>query len=130
MAKAKVLVVEDNADNLALVRFLLERAGYEVLSTGSGLECLRLARQEKPNLILMDLAIPELDGWSASKELKADPATKNIPVVALTAYTLPADRKRAQEAGCEGFIPKPMNVVGFINEIAGFIDRHTPKDTQ
>ncbi len=121
MGNPRVLVVEDNLDNLALVRFLLNRAGYEVLSAGSGVDALRVAREEHPELILMDMAIPEMDGWTAAKELKADPATQKIPVVALTAFTLPGDRRRAMEAGCEGFIPKPMNVTDFIEEINTYI---------
>lgn len=123
MDKARILVVEDNADNLALVRFLLERAGYHVLEADTGLKGLRVARQELPDLILLDMALPELDGWSVAKELKRDPATQGIPLVALTAYTMASDRTRAFNVGCDGFIPKPMDVVAFIEEVGRFIEQ-------
>ncbi|RPI86447.1 MAG: response regulator [Chloroflexi bacterium] len=122
MAPSKVLVVEDNADNLALVRFLLERAGFQVFTAGNGLDGLRLARENLPNLILLDLAIPALDGWATARALKADESTRGIPIVALTAYTMPADQQRAMEAGCEGFIPKPINVVAFIKEVSSYLE--------
>jgi len=121
MSKGKILIVEDNVDNLALVRFLLERAGYSVLTALNGREALQVAQQELPDLILMDMALPEMDGWSATRELKAIPETQHIPVVALTAYTLPGDRRKAQDAGCDGFIAKPMNVSGFHKEIESFL---------
>lgn len=121
MAPAKILVVEDNADNLALVKFLLERNGYHVITAGNGLEALRLARENHPDLLLLDLAIPELDGWATARAMKADPQTADIPIIALTAYTMPSDQQRALEAGCQGFIPKPINVVSFIREIGNFL---------
>lgn len=121
MPPAKILVVEDNPDNLALVRFLLERTGYQVFTAGNGLEALRLARENHPDLMLLDLAIPELDGWATARALKADPNTRDIPIVALTAYTMPGDQQRALEAGCQGFIPKPINVMSFIREIGSFL---------
>jgi two-component system cell cycle response regulator DivK len=117
MAERRVLLVEDNADNLALVRFLLERAGYAVIEANNGVRGLELARQEKPDLILMDLSLPEMDGWAAAQELKADQQTASIPLLALTAHTLPGDRKRALESGFDGYISKPINVPAFAEEI-------------
>ena len=122
---AKVLVVEDNADNMALVRFLLERAGFEVVEAGDGRQGIQMANDEQPDLILLDMALPEVDGWSAVKELKKTSATKAIPVVALTACTLPVDRDRALSAGCDGFMAKPMNVASFIEEITAFLPKKT-----
>jgi two-component system cell cycle response regulator DivK len=113
MSKIRILVVEDNIDNLELVRFLLERAGYQVLEAHDGNESLSLARQELPDLILMDLSLPGLDGWSAGREIKSDPATSKIPLLALTAHTLPGDRKRALESGFDGYISKPIDVFHF-----------------
>ncbi|MFZ5857020.1 MAG: response regulator [Chloroflexota bacterium] len=118
MNKPRVLIVEDNVDNFELVRFLLERAGYEVLSAANGLEGLDVARREHPDLILMDLSMPEMDGWNATTHLKADEETRNIPVLALTAHTLPGDRKRAIDAGCDGYISKPINVASFDKLVA------------
>jgi CheY-like chemotaxis protein len=113
MSKPRVLIVEDNVDNYQLVRFLLERAGYDILSAANGREGVEMARRARPDLILMDLAMPEMDGWDATKVLKSDAATRSIPILALTARTLPADRKRAMDAGCDGYISKPIKVATF-----------------
>ena len=118
MDTKRVLLVEDNEDNLQLVRFLLERAGYVVLTGHNGREGLELARKELPDLILMDLSLPEIDGWEAAQELKADPKTAHIPLLALTAHTLPGDRKRALESGFDGYISKPIDVASFGNNIS------------
>jgi two-component system, cell cycle response regulator DivK len=120
MVKNRVLLVEDNEDNFELVRFLLERAGCVVLAGHDGQEALDLARKELPDLILMDLSLPGIDGWTAARQLKDDPNTSHIPLMALTAHTLPGDRKRAMESGFDGYISKPIDVVNFgdtINKI-------------
>ena len=114
----RVLVVEDNTDNLELVRFLLERAGYQVLDAHNGAQGMEVARRELPDLILMDLSLPDVDGWTAGRELKADPKTAHIPMLALTAHTLPGDRKRAIDSGFDGYLSKPLNVAGFAENIA------------
>jgi two-component system cell cycle response regulator DivK len=116
--KPRVLVVEDNIDNFELVRFLLERAGYQVFSAANGVEGVDAAKREQPDLILMDLSMPEMDGWNATSHLKADEQTRHIPVLALTAHTLPGDRKRAIDAGCDGYISKPLNVSSFDKLVA------------
>jgi CheY-like chemotaxis protein len=113
MSKPRVLIVEDNVDNYELVRFLLVRAGYDVLSAANGRDGVTMAQREHPDLILMDLSMPEMDGWDATQNLKAGADTKNIPVWALTARVTPADRTRAFDAGCDGFISKPINVATF-----------------
>jgi two-component system, cell cycle response regulator DivK len=113
MEKKRVLLVEDNVDNFELVKYLLERAGYAVIPGRNGREAIELARQELPDLILLDLSIPEIDGWEAAKEIKLDPRSASIPLFALTAHTLPGDRQRAKDSGFDGFISKPIDVVGF-----------------
>ena len=118
MANNRVLLVEDNEDNFELVRFLLERADFEVLGGHDGQEALEMARKELPDLILMDLSLPGIDGWTAARELKDDPKTSHIPLMALTAHTLPGDRKRAMESGFDGYISKPIDVVNFGDTIA------------
>lgn len=110
MSKGRILVIEDNVDNYQLVRFILEQYGYETFLAVSGLEGVEAARIQSPDLILLDLALPEMDGWEAAQRLKADPRTAPIPVVALTARTLPVDRQRALEAGCADFITKPIDI--------------------
>ena len=110
MAKVRILIVEDNEDNQELMRFLLERAGYDVMSVENGLEGVKAARREKPDIILMDLSLPELDGWSAARQIKADPELNNIPMIAVTAHTLPGDRRKALDAGFDSYISKPINI--------------------
>ena len=117
MSKGHILVVEDNMDNYELVRFILERAGYDVFLAVNGRDGVAAARLQKPDLILMDLGMPEMDGWRAAEKLKADDATKSIPLYALTAYTLPNERKRALEAGCDGYVSKPIHMSAFLNMI-------------
>jgi two-component system cell cycle response regulator DivK len=118
MNKPRVLIVEDNVDNYELVRFLLERAGYQVLSAANGVEGVDAAKREQPDVSLMDLSMPEMDGWKATSHLKSDEQTRHIPVLALTAHTLPGDRKRAIDAGCDGYISKPINVSSFDKLVA------------
>lgn len=118
MPLSRILIVEDNNDNLELVRFLLERDGYQVLEAHDGQMGMDLARLETPDLILMDLSLPGVDGWTAARELKADPKTASIPLLALTAHTLPGDRNRALESGFNGYISKPINIHSFAEDIA------------
>ena len=117
MSKGRILIVEDNMDNYELVRFVLERAGYDVFLAVNGRDGVDAARLQKPDLILMDLGLPEMDGWTASQKLKSDEATKSIPVYALSAHTLPQDRKRAMQAGCDGYVTKPIHVQSFLKII-------------
>jgi two-component system cell cycle response regulator DivK len=117
VSKGRILIVEDNMDNYELVRFVLERAGYDVFLAVNGRDGVDAARLQKPDLILMDLGMPEMDGWTASRKLKSDDTTKSIPVYVLSAHTLPQDRKRARQAGCDGFLTKPIHVQSFLEII-------------
>jgi len=110
MGKIHILIVEDNEDNQNLMRFLLERAGYEVTAVENGLAGIEAARNTPPDIILMDLSLPELDGWSAARELKADPGLSKIPLIAVTAHTMPGDRRKALDAGFDAYISKPINI--------------------
>ena len=110
---ARILIVEDNVDNYELVRFLLERAGHDTRWARGGREAIQMSKQEKPDLIIMDLSLPEMDGWTATERIKTDVETNHIPIAALTAHTLPGDRKRALDAGCDGFLSKPINIALF-----------------
>jgi two-component system, cell cycle response regulator DivK len=118
-----ILVIEDDPDNQFLVRILLEQGGYAVVGAGDGREGLETALRILPDLILLDLTIPAIDGWQLAAELKAKPSTRHIPVVALSAHTLPGDRSRAQEAGCDGFIAKPLDVPNFVQTVTGFLKK-------
>jgi len=119
MSKGSILIVEDNMDNYELVRFILERAGYDVFLAVNGRDGVDAARMQKPDLILMDLGMPEMDGWIATEKLKSDETTKSIPLYALTAHTLPTERKRAILAGCDGYVSKPIHMQGFLEVIDG-----------
>jgi two-component system, cell cycle response regulator DivK len=121
MDRVVILVVEDDADNLELVHILLDQAGFEVLSAMDGQRGLDLAHEKLPALILLDLTIPEIDGWHLAHRLKADPLTQSIKLVALTAHTLPGDRKKAIESGCDGYITKPLDVRNFAAQIRSYL---------
>jgi len=122
MYPSRILVIEDNEDNLSLMRLLLERAKYEVLAAENGFAGLEVARAEQPDVILLDLAMPEIDGWEVARELKSDIVTSNIPIIVVTAHALPKDRERAFEAGVNAFIVKPFSVAKLINEIENLLD--------
>jgi CheY-like chemotaxis protein len=117
MSKGRILIVEDDMDNYELVRFILERAGYDVFLAVNGRDGVAAARFQQPDLILMDLGMPEMDGWKAAQKLKAEETTTSIPLYALTAHTLPNERKRAMEAGCDGYVSKPIHMEGFLNMV-------------
>lgn len=114
-------------DNYELVRFVLERAGYDVFLAVNGRDGVSAARLQKPDLILMDLGMPEMDGWVATEKLKADESTKSIPLYALTAHTLPSERKRAMDAGCDGYVSKPIHMDGFLKIIEGAFGKEMKK---
>ena len=122
MFATRVLIIEDNEDNLSLMRLLLERAEYEVLTAQDGITGLELASKEQPEIILLDLAMPDMDGWTVARELKANIQTQNIPIIVVTAHALPKDRERAFEAGCDAFIVKPFSVAKLIDEIENLSD--------
>lgn len=103
----KVLVVEDDTDNRRIVAKVLSVEGYRVIEAVDGLEALSQAHREHPDLILMDLALPKLDGWEATRQLKGDPETRGIPVVALTAVAMRGDEEQARAAGCDDYLSKP-----------------------
>jgi two-component system cell cycle response regulator DivK len=115
---AKVLIIEDNAPNLTLAIFLLQSAGHAVVSATDAEAGLTLARDEQPNLILMDIQLPGMDGLEAIALLKRDEATRAIPVIALTALAMKGDEERIRAAGCDGYIAKPMNYQEFLATVA------------
>ena len=122
MVPTRILVIEDNEDNLTLMRLLLERAEYEVLTAIDGVTGLECASTEQPDVILLDLAMPEMNGWEVARELKANILTRNIPIIAVTAHSFPKDRERAFEAGCDAIIGKPFTVSNLIGEIEKLTD--------
>lgn len=121
MRKPRILIIEDDRDNMGLMRFMMEREGYEVLDAYDGRQGLEVARATLPDLALVDLAMPEVDGWTVTRELKADPATRQIKIVVVTVRSLLEDRLKAQEAGCDAYITKPMSMTQLAEVVAQFL---------
>jgi two-component system cell cycle response regulator DivK len=119
--KKVILLVEDHEDNRIVYSTILEHFGYRVLLAGDGEEGVRIARESRPDLVLMDVSIPVMDGWDATRQLKGDPATAAIPVIALTAHAMPSDRERAAEAGCDGYLAKPVEPRRVLEEVQRFL---------
>src|SRR3984885_213803 len=117
----KVLIVEDNELNMKLFHDLLDAQGYETLETREGLQPLALARQHRPDLILMDIQLPEISGLEVTKWLKEDDELSHIPVVAVTAFAMKGDEERIREGGCEAYLSKPISVAHFLDTIKRFI---------
>jgi len=114
---SRVLLVEDNEVNSYLIRFVLERAGYAVQVATNGLEGIEAARLERPDLILMDIGMPVMDGYEATERLKADPGLAGVPVVALSAHAMEHEKERAYQAGCVAHIEKPIDMTTFIRQV-------------
>lgn len=115
---AKILIVEDNPANMTLAEFLLNSANHTVCSATNAETGLMMAREDKPDLILMDIQLPGMDGLEATAILKADPVTSGIPVIALTALAMKGDEERIRAAGCDGYIAKPLSYKSFLATVA------------
>ena len=120
MAK-KVLIVEDNELNMKLFHDLLEANGIDTVETRDGLHVLEIAREHRPDLILMDIQLPEISGLDVTKQLKADADLKSIPVIAVTAFAMKGDEQKIREGGCEDYISKPISVTGFLEVIEKYL---------
>ena len=118
---AKILLVEDNEMNRDMLSRRLQRRGHEVLTAVDGESGLALARSELPALVLMDMSLPGIDGWEATRQLKADPATRAIPVIALTAHAMAGDREKSLAAGCDDFDTKPIDLDRLLAKIAALL---------
>ncbi len=116
-----ILIVEDNPANLKLARVVLEKAGYAVLEAMDAEAGLALARAQRPDLILIDIQLPGMDGLTATQELKRDPATAPIPVLALTAYAMKGDEEKILAAGCDGYLAKPFRYRELLERVAGLL---------
>jgi CheY-like chemotaxis protein len=119
--KYNILIIEDDEMNLDMITQRLELRGYRVLGASGGLDGIDLAREEQPDLILMDVNLPEIDGWETTRRLKADPATRHIPVVALTAHAMVSDRDKALQAGCDDYETKPVDFQRLLSKIGALL---------
>lgn len=121
---AKILLVEDNELNRDMLSRRLRKRGYEVSIATDGQQALAAARAEKPDLILMDMALPVLDGWTATRQLKASPDTRAIGIIALSAHALSTDRRKAEDAGCDDYDTKPVDLARLIGKIEALLARN------
>jgi two-component system cell cycle response regulator DivK len=120
MAKV-ILIVEDEPKNLKLVRDLLQVSGYKTIEATDGKQGIELAKTRKPDLILMDIMMPKMDGLEAARILKADATTRNIPIVALTSYVMKGDKERILQAGCDGYIAKPIDIQELLEKVSEYL---------
>jgi two-component system cell cycle response regulator DivK len=117
----RILVVEDQEDNRRILRDLLTSAGYEIIQAENGEEALAAAARERPDLILMDIQLPVLDGYEATRRIKADPALRAIPVIAVTSYALSGDENKARAAGCDAYVTKPFSPRALLAKIREYV---------
>ncbi len=117
----KILVVEDNDTNLYLVRFILEKSGYDVLAAKNGSMGVEMAISERPDLIIMDIQLPDISGLEATRRIRASEANGGLSIVALTSYAMVGDKEKALEAGCTGYIEKPIDPETFVREIEKYV---------
>ncbi len=117
----KVLVIEDNEQNIYLMDFLLKNSGFEVIQARDGMDGIAMAREEAPDLILLDIQLPGIDGYAVAEKLSQDEEYAPAPIVAVTSYAMVGDREKALAAGCTGYIEKPINPETFISEILRFL---------
>jgi two-component system cell cycle response regulator DivK len=118
----RILIVEDNEWSRDMLLRRLSRRGYQVLCAPDGRRGIAMAHEQSPDLIVMDMSLPEIDGWEAVRYLKADPATRAIPIVALTAHAMASDRKKAMDAGCDDYHTKPVDFESLLRSLEGFLE--------
>jgi two-component system cell cycle response regulator DivK len=118
----KILVIEDNEWSRDMLARRLSRRGYQVITAADGKRGIAMAHNQRPDLIVMDMSLPEIDGWEATGRLKADPATRAIPIVALTAHAMASDRQRAMDAGCDDYYTKPVDFESLVRGLEAFLE--------
>lgn len=119
----KVLIIEDNDLNLKLFRDLLEANGYQTVETKEGINALELTKREMPDLILMDIQLPEISGLEVTRKIKADPEVNEIPIIAVTAFAMKDDEEKILRAGCEAYISKPISIINFLETVKQFLNK-------
>jgi len=119
----RILIVEDNKADVRLLKDILERRGYETLQTGDGLEAIKLALEHLPNLILMDIQLPEISGLEVTRRLRGDDRSRHIPIVAVTAFAMGWHERETLDSGCDAYIAKPISILGFLSTVESFLPR-------
>ncbi len=125
-----ILVIEDNQDNMMLISDILLSLNYEVIQAVDGEQGLEMAETERPDLILMDLSLPRMDGWTVTRRIKANEELKAIPIIALTAHAMIGDRERALEAGCDDYMSKPIIIRELVNKLAKYLNGNRGGDRE
>lgn len=123
--KPKILLIEDNGQNRYLAAFLLEKRGYQVLAVPDGPQGIELAEKERPDVILLDIQLPGMDGYEVARKLRQNPALRDTPIVAVTSYAMAGDKEKTIAAGCNGYIEKPINPDTFGYEISRFLEKNS-----
>ncbi|MBI5017516.1 MAG: response regulator [Deltaproteobacteria bacterium] len=119
--RATILIIEDNEQNRYLATFLLEKHGFRVVEAVDGPSGLVLASDRPPDLVLLDIQLPQMDGYEVARRLRAQPVLRAVPIVAVTSYAMPGDREKALAAGCDGYVEKPINPDTFVAQVAAFL---------
>jgi len=122
--KSKVMVIEDNEQNMYMITYLLESYNYEVIQSFNGIDGIKKVKEEKPDIILLDIHLPEMDGYNIAREIKKNEELKNIPIIAVTAYAMMGDKEKAIDAGAIGYIEKPIDPDTFVSQMEAFLPRH------
>ena len=117
----RILIIEDQEDNRAILRDLLSQAGYTLLEATDGVEGVELAQSERPDLILMDIQLPVIDGYEATRRIKAKPELKSIPIIAVTSYALSGDETKARAVGCDGYVTKPFSPRDLLAKVRAYL---------
>ena len=119
--KQRILIIEDNEQNLYLLKFLLEKHGLEVIEAYDGPQGIEAARESQPDLVLLDIQLPGMDGYEVARALRRDVLPAEVPIVAVTSYAMPGDREKAEAAGCIGYLEKPITPEKFVRDISVFL---------
>ena len=130
MAAGKILYIEDNPENRLLIRRILQAEGYQVFEAEDASDALHTLQNQRPDLILMDINLPEMDGYTLTSQIKSLPGMKRVPIIALTANVMKGDRERTLRAGCDGYIQKPVDVDSLPLQIEGYLSTVTPQEYQ
>ncbi len=121
MGQRNICIIEDNENNLYLIKYLLELNGYQVIYAMNGLDGIELVAHEKPDLVLLDIQLPKMNGYEVARRLRMIAGQENLPIIAVTSYAMPGDREKALEAGCTGYIEKPINPETFIGNVRQYM---------
>lgn len=122
--KSKVMVIEDNEQNMYMITYLLESYSYEVIQSFNGIDGIKKAKEAKPDIILLDIHLPEMDGYNIAREIKRNEELMNIPIIAVTAYAMMGDKEKAIDAGAIGYIEKPIDPDTFVSQMEAFLPPH------